>query len=221
MPKPDEPKKETTRITLPSRQPGAASSENHDTTQINLPGGAEPAGEPPPPVTGPPMARGPLPPPPAQSLTPQRRIVPPPPMPALAAKPSIMPPPLPRPPASGASVVPPPPLAQPKKETSRINVVPDQPRKETSRINISSGKPKEETSRINIVPEPPKTVRMSKTQPLVTVTATPVTPPPAPVTFAPAEPVPSIISSIPIGLCWALVVISAAILLIEIWTYIT
>jgi hypothetical protein len=61
---------------------------------------------------------------------------------------------------------------------------------------------------------------MSKTQPLVTVTATPVTPPPPAVKVAPAEPA-SVISSIPTGLCWALVLISAAILIIEIWTYIS
>jgi hypothetical protein len=83
-------------------------------------------------------------------------------------------------------------VPQPKKETSRIHLVPDQ---ETERV------------------------RMSKTQPLVTVMATPVAPS-APVRVAAAEQA-SVISSIPVGLCWALVAISAAILIIEIWTYIS
>jgi hypothetical protein len=109
--------------------------------------------------------------------------------------------------------VPPPPAAprpapppQPKKETSRIATGPE-PKKETSRINL-------------VADQPAKTVRMSKTQPLVTVTATPVTPPPAPLKVE-RDAAPSVISSIPTSLCWALVLISAAILIIEIWTYIS
>jgi hypothetical protein len=63
---------------------------------------------------------------------------------------------------------------------------------------------------------------MTKTQPLVTLTAAPVGPPPPPVRIAPAESAaPSIINSVPLGLCWALAAISAAILLIEIRTYIS
>jgi len=62
---------------------------------------------------------------------------------------------------------------------------------------------------------------MSKTQPLVTVTATPLAPPAAAVKVAPEPAEPVSIVSIPLGLCWTLVVISAAILLIEIWTYVS
>jgi hypothetical protein len=61
---------------------------------------------------------------------------------------------------------------------------------------------------------------MSKTQPLITATATPVAPPTAPVTIAPAAPQP-VLNVIPMPLCWGLVVVSAAILIIEIWNYIS
>ncbi|PYL85838.1 MAG: hypothetical protein DMF23_02775 [Verrucomicrobia bacterium] len=62
--------------------------------------------------------------------------------------------------------------------------------------------------------------KMSKTQPLITATATPVAPPTAPVTIAPAAPQP-VLNVIPVPLCWGLVVVSAAILIIEIWNYIS
>jgi hypothetical protein len=80
-----------------------------------------------------------------------------------------------------------------------------------------------ETARINILPDPPKPtpVKMSKTQPLVTVTATPVAPPTAPVTIAPPAAPQTVIESIPTSLCWGLVLVSAAILIIEIWNYIS
>jgi len=81
-----------------------------------------------------------------------------------------------------------------------------------------------ETPRISILPDPPKParVKMSKTQPLVTLTATPVTPPTAHVTIAPAAAAPQpIIDSIPTALCWGLVFVSVAILMIEIWNYIS
>jgi hypothetical protein len=61
---------------------------------------------------------------------------------------------------------------------------------------------------------------MSKTQPLITATATPVVPPAAPVTIAPVASQP-VLKAIPIPLCWGLVLVSAAILIIEIWNYIS
>jgi hypothetical protein len=61
---------------------------------------------------------------------------------------------------------------------------------------------------------------MSKTQPLVTVTATPTPPPTAPVTIAPPAPQ-ALIESIPMPLCWGLLLFSAAVLIIEIWNYIS
>jgi hypothetical protein len=73
-----------------------------------------------------------------------------------------------------------------------------------------------------VLPDPPKPapMKMSKTQPLVTLTATPVAPPTAPVTIAPAELQP-VIDTIPMPVCWGLVLVSAAILIIEIWNYIS
>lgn len=224
MPEPDEPKKETVRITLPSRGP-TSPSEKHDTAQINLPIAPETSEEtssgpsPPPSRSGPSLARPPLTPATAQTVAPPRRMVPPPPMPVSPAKLPVTPPlpsriaqaplrPAPAPPVVATSPARSGSAAQPKKEASRIDTI-AVPKKETSRINLVSD-------------QPAKSVRMSKTQPLVTVIATPVTPPLVPVRVAPvvAEP-PSIISSIPTGLCWALVLISAAILIIEIWTYIS
>jgi hypothetical protein len=80
-----------------------------------------------------------------------------------------------------------------------------------------------ETARISILPDPPKpaAVKMSKTQPLVTVTATPTAPPTAPVTIARTTAAQPVIQSIPASLCWGLVLVSAAILIIEIWNYIS
>ncbi|PYL03161.1 MAG: hypothetical protein DME32_04735 [Verrucomicrobia bacterium] len=80
-----------------------------------------------------------------------------------------------------------------------------------------------ETARISILPDPPKPapVKMSKTQRLVISTATPVAPPTAPVTVAPAAAPQPVIDSIPTSLCWGLVLVSAAILIIEIWNYIS
>ena len=236
MPEPDEPKKETLRVTLPPQTSATAPARDHDTVQIDLPALSESEGNAPKapvdpmarPTAPPSPARSPQPAGPSQSAAPVRRIVPPPPS---AQSPSVMPPasgrivppppaaatasappplpaktPLPRPPAPVAAPPPPAPaaVARPKKETSRIDLVPQRPKKETSRIDLT--------------PERPKS--MSKTQPLVTVTGTPIVSPPAPVKVAPGSST-SIISSIPIGLCWALVAISAAILLIEIWTYIS
>jgi hypothetical protein len=94
------------------------------------------------------------------------------------------------------------------------------PKKETARIAIMpSPSPKKETARIAIMPEPrsaPATVKMSKTQPLITA------PEPmretAPISIEPASSSEAI-ESIPVPLCWALVGISALIFIIQVWTY--
>ena len=227
----NEPKKETVRINLPSHRSDTEPSENHDTTRIDLPTAqdspletqASSAGKrTPPPLLG----RSPLTAPPSQTFLPARRIVPPPPMPASAPRPPSVPASPPRvaaPPPSVTASVPPPPRAAttpppPPRPGTVSSPPPDSPFRPTP-----VAEPKKETSRINLAPDQPvKTVRMSKTQPLVTVTATPVNPVRAPVRVAPAEHDPaSIISSIPTSLCWALVLISGAILIIEIWTYIS
>ncbi|MDQ2867160.1 MAG: hypothetical protein M3R59_01925 [Verrucomicrobiota bacterium] len=83
--------------------------------------------------------------------------------------------------------------------------------------------PKKETSRIAVLPQATTpAVKMTKTQPLITITGTPQPPPAAAVkVVVPALAMPSMIDSIPLPLCWALVAVSAAILLIEIWTYVS
>jgi len=90
--------------------------------------------------------------------------------------------------------------------------------------------PKKETARITVLPDPPlkPAVQMKKTQPLIDLPA-PQNPPTisvtvAPQTTAPAENVsrPGLIraiDNIPMALCWVLVGVSAATLLIQIWSY--
>src|SRR5207237_354756 len=109
--------------------------------------------------------------------------------------------------------------SEPKKETVRITLPPRRgdavaPEEDDMvRINLPSRPPTSE-------PPKPTPARMSKTQPLLTATATSAAPPTAPVTIAPAAPQP-VLNAIPMPLCWGLVLVSAAILIIEIWNYIS
>src|SRR5947209_13668093 len=84
--------------------------------------------------------------------------------------------------------------------------------------------PKKETARITVLPDPPNkpAVEMKKTQPLIDLppSATPVTR----VTVAPAPAQPaakSPLDEIPMPLCWALFAGSAAILILQIWNYLS
>jgi hypothetical protein len=207
MPEPKQPKKETVRIALPSTRVEAPGADD-DTAGIDFPARNREAEAP----ELSPFRSSALSQPAAQS----RRIVPPPPpvagpkyASATASVPQISPPvsapptpvaktPMPGPPAAGATVM----------EAAMPDLA-----------GPTSGAPKKETSRINLVPDSPKSADMRKTQPLVTLTDTPVRPPP-PLNITSAAR-PSSISSIPMGLCWALVAVSALILLIEIWNYIS
>jgi hypothetical protein len=84
--------------------------------------------------------------------------------------------------------------------------------------------PKKETARITVLPDPPAAphVQMKKTQPLINMPAPAVPPPTTPMTVA-SEPEtePMMIDSIPMGLCWGMLAVSAAILLIQIFNYIS
>ena len=88
---------------------------------------------------------------------------------------------------------------------------------------ITTPAPKKETARITVLPDPqPKpAVQMKKTQPLIDLPAmeTPATT----VTLTP-EPAPKPqlqIDQIPMPLCWTLLAVSAAILILQIWNYLS
>jgi len=78
---------------------------------------------------------------------------------------------------------------------------------------------KKETARIALRPDPPAkpapTVQMKKTQPLITMPET--VPQSTPLTVA--RDTVKIVDAIPKPLCWAVLGISAAILIIQIWNY--
>jgi hypothetical protein len=83
--------------------------------------------------------------------------------------------------------------------------------------------PKKETARIAVLPDPPAkpAVQMKKTQPLIDLpkietpsTTTTVTP-------AAQSDTKTAIEQIPMPLCWALVGASAAILILQIWNYLS
>jgi len=201
----NEPKKETVRIALPPRRGEAVAPQDDDTVRITLPA-RPPTSEPAPtstpsipkpgtvPIPRPPVSQVPLPKPPVAGVPVPRTFAPPPPPAAKT--------PVPRP-MGAAAAAPAPPAA------------PAPARPATTPLA-------KETARISILPDPPKSgpVKMSKTQPLVTLATTPLTRPTAPVTIAPAA-APQVIESIPTSLCWGLVLVSAAILIIEIWNYIS
>src|SRR6476620_9889295 len=215
----NQPKKETVRITLPPRRGDAVAPQDDDIVRINLPA-RPPTSEPPPtplapkpgnvPIPRPPVSQVSLPKPPVASVPVPRTFAPPPPPAAVGLTP---PPaaktPVPRPTGTTA--------AAPAPSTASVRAAAPAP---TTPATTPLAK---ETARISILPDPPKPapVKMSKTQPLVTLTATPVTPPTAPVTIATAAASQPVIESIPASLCWGLVLVSAAILIIEIWNYIS
>ena len=211
----NQPKKETVRITLPPRRGDAVAPQDDDIVRINLPA-RPPTSEPPPtplapkpgnvPIPRPPVSQVPFPKPPVASVPVPRTFAPPPPPPA-----AVPPPPLPAAktpvprPMGTAAAAPAPPAAAPAPAAPPTTPL------------------AKETARISILPDPPKPapMKMSKTQPLFTLTATPVTPPTAPVTIAPAVAPRPVIESIPTSLCLGLVLVAAAILIIEIWNYIS
>jgi hypothetical protein len=84
--------------------------------------------------------------------------------------------------------------------------------------------PKKETARITVLPDPPPKpaapVQMKKTQPLSTMPE-PMAPM-SPITVAPVAPaLQPVDDTIPMALCWALVGISAIVLLVQIWNYLS
>ena|ERR1700730_9911714 len=83
--------------------------------------------------------------------------------------------------------------------------------------------PKKETARITVLPDSPSkpAVQMKKTQPLIDLPAT-QTPAPAVTVTAPPLPVPQFqVDQIPMTLCWGLLAVSAGILILQIWNYLS
>lgn len=239
------PKKETVRITLPPRvRPG----ESRETVRINMPpkpvATGSPAQSPPrPPPPGSPLraAAGlpPLPAPPPPLVSAAAPVRPP----VLTRSPPPPPPPV-APPVSAVIVAE---SAAPLPETPTIpaapppmpprpRVLPPPPRVPPSIVpgpgsvapaiypGSASHGPKKETARISILPQPvarpSPTVKMTKTQPLLTVPQANIHS--APVTMAaPTAPAFAAKSfdAIPLPICWTIFGISAVTLLIQIWNY--
>jgi hypothetical protein len=80
--------------------------------------------------------------------------------------------------------------------------------------------PKKETARITVLPDPPAkpAVQMKKTQPLIDL---PAVERPAPTVTVTPEPRPLRIDQIPTPLCWALLAVSAVVLILQIWNYLS
>jgi len=211
----NEPKKETVRITLPPPSGDAVAPQDDDTVRINLPA-RPPTSEPPPTPLAPKPGTAPIPRPPVSQVP--------------LSKPTIAGVPIPRtftsPPPPPTAVPPPPPPAAktpiPRPRGTAAAAPARAPAAAPGPATPATTPLSKETARISVLPDPPKPagVKMSKTQPLITLTATPLTRPPSPVTIAPAAE-PQVIESIPTSLCWGLVLMSAAILIIEIWNYIS
>lgn len=219
----NEPKKETVRITLPppeSAQPGAERQ-----TEIDSPGASATETEPdratvspvspalkpavrPPSFNSPPLrpsapavdpAGAPLSPPVVPSKTSETADAAPA-FPAMPPRPRVLPPPPqtlpPAPPQSSAAA-------------GLVNYS----------ASASQAEPKKETARLKNRPEktPPSalTVKMTKTQPLMTAPA-------AQIHSAPVNVLPKSASgfdAIPLPICWVIFGISAITLLIQIWNY--
>jgi hypothetical protein len=121
------------------------------------------------------------------------------------ANPSTEPADSPSPMRAAAAAMPAPitPAASPKKETARITVLPDSPAKPA--------------------------VQMKKTQPLIdlapiekpSTTVTVASPPQAPPPPRPQARPQTRIDQIPMPLCWALLATSAAVLILQIWNYLS
>ena len=207
MAEPKEPKKETVRIALPPRPPGApaAAKPGSETVRINMPARPPSNGAPRPPtppaggVARPPMSRPPVPPAPPKPV----------------ARPPLF-----RPSPAGATSPPP---APPKPAAPP----PPPPAPNSTGIASSAG-PRKETARISVAPaaapeRPAASVQMKKTQPLVTMPQPGRQTSPIAVNVAQDEfeEEAGFIDSIPMALCWATLAASFIILTIQFWNYLS
>ncbi len=206
-----EPKKETVRITLPPRpagQPPAPGATGRDTVRINLPVRPPANGTVPrPPITGgipparPPLAQTPLPPAPSKAIPPPPGFRKPPAPPSSAVSST----------APGLAPLMPQPAGPPAPAASALGMA-------------SAAGPKKETARIALLPDPPArpapAVEMKKTQPLINLPEPGKQTAPIAVNVAPSD-METFIEELPMSLCWALLAVSAAILTIQIWNYVS
>ncbi|MDQ6623297.1 MAG: hypothetical protein M3Y86_07410 [Verrucomicrobiota bacterium] len=176
---------------------------------------------------------------------------PPAPSPPAPARPPMPPPPLVRPaavptssspePAKTPTPAPPPPLVMPPRPrvlppAPRVIPPPAPPGAVTSAPANYPGSsaqagPKKETARISILPEPaappPATVKMAKTQPLMTTPAAKMQSVPVTVAKTPLVNVSqeslgemfALLDSVPLPICWTIFAVSSVTLLIQIWNY--
>ena len=94
---------------------------------------------------------------------------------------------------------------------------------------MTTHSPKKETARITVLPDPPvkRAVEMKKTQPLIDLPAAEapiskvtVASPPRPLAPQPQQQQMRI-DDIPMPLCWGLLAVSAAVLILQIWNYLS
>jgi hypothetical protein len=89
----------------------------------------------------------------------------------------------------------------------------------------SAAGPKKETARIAVLPDPParppSAVEMKKTQPLITAPESVAPVAPVMVNVPPTAIVQTFVTDIPMSFCWALLLASTAILIIQIWNYVS
>ena len=126
---------------------------------------------------------------------------------------------------SGAQSLPPPPvfLPEPPTEIPAPEPEPSAPPAVSAAPESTYPGPKKETARIALMPEPPArpapAVQMKKTQPLIPMPQ--ITPQSAPIAVTLTEKAKgsAMMDAIPMSTCWTLLVGSAVILIIQIWTY--
>jgi hypothetical protein len=143
--------------------------------------------------------------------------------------------------------LPPRPVDDPGSETARIKLPARPPANGSPEINAPlasaasaapssypgsarvRAEPKKETARISVLPDPPapprrpKTVKMTKTQPLITAPemAAPAVPIRVARSTTSASDVMQALTSVPLPFCWALLGISALLFILQIWIYLS